>query len=55
MIERVGMAIIALVMALLFGLVGVASFVGGEAFLGVMGIIGCLMVLWAGGNTVLRG
>jgi hypothetical protein len=55
MLERAGMALIALVMALLFALVGVASFVSGEAFLGVMGVIGCLMVLWAGGSTVLRG
>lgn len=55
LIERLGMALIALVMASLFAVVGVASFAGGEPFLGVMGAIGCLMVLWAGGRTLFRG
>ena len=55
MIERVGLAAVALVMAALFATVGVASFIGGEAFLGTMGIIGCLMVLWVGALTLLRG
>jgi hypothetical protein len=55
LIERIGLVIIALVMATLFAGVAVASFVGGEPFLGVMGIIGCLMVLWVGGLTLFRG
>jgi hypothetical protein len=55
MLERIGMAAIALVLAILFGIVGVAAFAGGEPFLGVMGIIGCLMVLWVGGQTLFRG
>ncbi len=55
MLERAGMAVIALLMALMFAGVGAASFASGEAFLGVMGVIGALMVLWAGGSTVLRG
>ncbi len=55
MVERAGMAVIALLMALMFAGVGAASFASGEAFLGVMGVIGALMVLWAGGSTVLRG
>jgi len=54
-VERFGMAVIALLMALMFAGVGVASFASGEAFLGVMGVIGALMVLWAGGSTVFRG
>jgi hypothetical protein len=54
-VERVGMAAIALVMAVLFALVGVAAFIGGEPFLGVMGVCGCLMVLWVGGISALRG
>ena len=54
-VERFGMAVIALLMALMFAGVSVASFASGEAFLGVMGVIGALMVLWAGGSTVLRG
>jgi len=55
MIERLGMAVIALVIAALFAIVGVAAFAGGEPFLGVMGLIGCLMVLWVGGLTLFRG
>jgi hypothetical protein len=54
LIERIGLAFIALVMATLFGFVGVAAFVGGEPFLGVMGGIGCLMVLWVGALTLFR-
>jgi hypothetical protein len=55
LVERVGMAAIALVMAVLFALVGAAAFIGGEPFLGVMGVCGCLMVLWVGGISALRG
>ena len=54
-IERLGMAMIALVIAALFAVVGIAAFIGGEPFLGVMGIVGALMVLWVGGLTLLRG
>ena len=49
------MAAVALVMAALFAIVGVAAFAGGEPFLGAMGALGCLMVLWAGGSTLFRG
>jgi fatty acid desaturase len=55
MIERIGLALIALVMALAFGGVAVAAWVGGELFLAVMGAVGCLMTAWVGGLTVLRG
>lgn len=55
MIERLGLAAIALVLAALFGVVAVTAFAGGEPFLGVMGAIGCLMVLWVGGLTLFRG
>jgi hypothetical protein len=55
LIERLGMAAIALVLGILFGVVAVAAFAGGEPFLGVMGVIGCLMVLWVGGLTLIRG
>jgi hypothetical protein len=54
-IERIGMAFIALVLGSLFAVVGAAAFVGGEPFLGVMGAIGCLMVLWVGGLTLFKG
>jgi hypothetical protein len=49
------MAVLALVLAALFAVVGVAAFVGGEPFLGTMGVLGCLMVLWVGGLTLFRG
>lgn len=55
LIERIGMAAIALVLAVLFVVVAVAAFVGGEPFLGVMSGIGALMVTWAGGRTLLSG
>jgi len=55
LIERIGMALVALVMAALFAAVSLASFVGGELFLGVMGAVGCLMALWVGTLTLLRG
>jgi len=54
-IERLGLAAVALVLGSLFGGVAVAAWVGGELFLAVMGAIGCLMTLWVGGSTLLRG
>jgi hypothetical protein len=54
-VERIGMAAIAAVMAALFGGVAVAAWSGGEPFLAVMGAIGCLMTAWVGGLTLFRG
>ena len=54
-LERLGLAAIALVLAALFGGVAAAAWVGGEPFLAVMGAVGCLMTVWAGVNTLLRG
>ena len=39
----------------LFGAVAVASWFGGEVFLAAMGAIGCLMTLWVGVLTLVRG
>ncbi len=55
MIERIGLAAIALVLAVLFGGVAAASWVGGELFLAIMGGIGCLMTIWVGILTLVRG
>lgn len=55
LIERIGMAAIAAVLAVLFGGVAVAAWVGGEPFLAVMGGIGSLMTAWVGGLTLFRG
>lgn len=54
-IERLGLGAIALAMAVMFGGVAVASWVGGELFLAVMGAVGCLMTVWVGLMTLLRG
>jgi hypothetical protein len=55
LIERIGMALVALVLASLFAAVALAAWIGGELFLAVMGGIGCLMTLWVGAITLLRG
>jgi hypothetical protein len=55
LIERIGLAAIALVLGTLFGAVAVASWAGGEIFLAAMGAIGCLMTLWVGALTLIRG
>ncbi len=55
LLERLGMAAIAVVVALLFGGVAVISWVGGEGFLATMAGIGALMTAWAGAMTLFRG
>ena len=55
LVERLGLASIAAVLAVLFGGVAVAAWAGGEPFLAVMGAIGCLMTAWVGGLTLFRG
>jgi hypothetical protein len=55
LIERIGLALIALVLAAMFATVSAVSFVGGEPFLGLMAAIGCLMVVWVGALTLFRG
>jgi hypothetical protein len=55
LIERIGLAAIAAVLAVAFGGVAVAAWVGGEGFLAVMGAVGCLMTAWVGGLTLFRG
>jgi hypothetical protein len=54
-IERIGLAGIAIVMAGLFGTVGAAAWYGDDGFLAAMGAIGCLMTLWVGALTLVRG
>ena len=55
LIERIGLAAIAAVLATLFGGVAVAAWLGGEVFLAAMGGIGCLMTAWVGALTLFRG
>lgn len=54
LIERLGLAAVALVLAVLFGGVAAASWIGGEPFLTIMAAIGSAMTLWVGAIT-LRG
>jgi len=55
LVERVGLALIAILMAVLFAGVGLAAWVNGEPFLAVMAALGGLMTLWAAGTSVPRG
>ena len=54
-IERIGLALVALLFGTLFGGVAVAAWSGGEVFLAAMGAIGCLMTVWVGVLTMVRG
>jgi hypothetical protein len=55
LLERAALAGIALLVAALFGGLGVAALAGGELFLGVMGGIGALMTVWAAASNLRRG
>lgn len=55
LVERIGLAAIAVVLAVLFGGTAVASWLGGEVFLATMSGIGCLMTAWVGALTLFRG
>lgn len=55
LLERLGMAAVALVLAIMFGGMALASWIGGEGFLAIMAGTGALMTAWAGVRTVLRG
>jgi len=54
-IERIGLAGIAALFAVLFGATAVAAWSGGEPFLAAMGAVGCLMTVWVGLLTIVRG
>jgi hypothetical protein len=54
-VERLGLAAIAVLFGLLFGGVAAAAWLGGDVFLAAMGVIGCLMTIWVGAITLVRG
>ena len=54
-IERIGMALVALVMAALFSVVAVAAGAGGEWILAAMSAAGALMTIAVAAVTVVRG
>ena len=53
-IERIGLALIAALLAFLFGGVAIAAWIGDELFLATMGGIGALMTAWVGALTLFR-
>jgi succinate-acetate transporter protein len=55
MIERLGLGVIAVVVTVLFSALGVAALASNEVFLGVMGLIGALMTMWAAVGSLRRG
>ena len=55
LIERLGLAAIAVVVIVMFGAIAVAALVGGELFLGAMAAIGALMTVWAAATSLRRG
>lgn len=54
-LERVGLGLIAVAMAVVFGGLAVAAWIGGEVFLAAMAAIGGLMTVWAAVANLRRG
>lgn len=54
-LERVGLALVAIVMAVVFGGMAAAAWIGGEVFLAAMAGIGALMTVWAAVANLRRG
>jgi hypothetical protein len=54
LVERIGMAAVAVVLALIFGAMAAIAWAGGEGFLAIMAATGALMTLWAGGRALFR-
>ena len=54
-VERLGLAAVAAVLAVLFGFVAIVSWSGGEPFLAFMGALGGGVTVWLALRTLLRG
>ena len=54
LIERIGLGLIALTIAIVFGGLALAALANGEVFIGVMAGIGALMTVWAAASTLRR-
>jgi hypothetical protein len=54
-VERIGLALVAAVMAIVFGGMAAAAWIGGEVFLAAMAAIGALMTVWAAVANLRRG
>lgn len=55
LVERLGLAAIAILLAAVFGFVALAAWTSGEVFLATMAGIGALMTVWASVSTLRRG
>jgi hypothetical protein len=55
LVERLGLAAIAVILAGIFAFIALAAWTSGEVFLGVMAGIGALMTVWAAAGTLRRG
>jgi hypothetical protein len=54
-LERIGLAGIAVVMSILFGVVALAAWTGGEWILAAMSAVGALVTIAVGLSTLVRG
>jgi hypothetical protein len=54
-LERLGLALVALALAIVFGGLAAAAWIGGEVFLAAMAGAGALMTLWAAFANLRRG
>jgi 1,4-dihydroxy-2-naphthoate octaprenyltransferase len=54
LVERLGLAAVATLLAAVFAFVGLAAWTSGEVFLAVMAAIGALMTVWAAASTLRR-
>ncbi len=55
LVERLGLGVIAVVLAGVFAFIATAAWTSGELFLAVMAGIGALMTVWAAAATLRRG
>jgi hypothetical protein len=55
LVERIGLAIIATILATLFAGVAAVAFASGGPFLAIMAAIGAVMTAWVGILTLVRG
>ena len=55
LVERLGLGVMAIILAGVFGTLAWLALAGGELFLGVMAGIGALMTVWAAASSLRRG
>ncbi len=55
LVERIGLGVIALLLAGVFAFVALAAWTSAEVFLAVMAGIGAVMTLWAAASSLRKG